>query len=80
MSSRHRRQRRALGRETATAALVHTPAERQRCNRPISPLRRAPHLDAATGVQINMQKTGDYARKRLVDMTNAEINTLTPDR
>jgi len=68
-----------LGSETATAALVHTPAERQRCNRPISPLRRAPRPDGAKGVEINTKETGNYARKRLIDMINAEINTLTPD-
>jgi len=37
-------------------------------------------LDAASNAQINIQETGNYTRKRLIDMANAEINTLTPDR
>jgi hypothetical protein len=37
-------------------------------------------LDTGVIAQINTKKTGNYARKRLIDMANADINTLTPDR
>jgi len=39
-----------------------------------------PLLDATAGIQINIKETGNYACKRLLDMTNVEINTLTQDR
>ena len=47
---------------------------------PNSLLRWRLRLDAVAGIQINMKKTENNSRKRLIDITNAEINKLTPER
>ena len=70
----------ALGRETATAVLWYTPAASQRYIRRISPFVVDQLLDAAPIAQINIRETENYTGKRLVDMANTKINTLTPDR
>jgi hypothetical protein len=77
---RHRPTAPGAGARNSCRRPLHTPAERQRCNRPISPLPMRQLLDTGVIAQINTKKTGNYARKRLIDMANADINTLTPDR